>query len=219
MTPEDPDSQHLCAMCSRPAYIRRDGQRGRYCTAGPCSNPRRRCPVCGSEFKPWAGEANNKFCTDRCRLGYAPEVRSESPQVRGRSCAWCGVVGGGMFRQGRWPYICEECQYPIRHVVERLKNHKVPHEWAKILIERPGCQICGVNLLTPVRQDRGKMRALLVVDHDHRCCPEGRSCGECIKGFLCNDCNAGIGFLKESVVNVQQAAEYLIRAQARLGLP
>jgi hypothetical protein len=27
------------------------------------------------------------------------------------------------------------------------------------------------------------------VDHDHSCCPRGGSCGKCIRGLACHDCN------------------------------
>jgi len=41
------------------------------------------------------------------------------------------------------------------------------------------CAICG----TKPRNKR------LAVDHDHHCCPGGRSCGKCIRGLLCVTCN------------------------------
>ncbi len=52
--------------------------------------------------------------------------------------------------------------------------------------------------------------ASLAVDHDHSCCPQkGRSCGKCVRGLLCEDCNRGIGMMKDSVSILQSAIEYL----------
>lgn len=33
----------------------------------------------------------------------------------------------------------------------------------------------------------------LVIDHDHQCCPEGKSCPKCRRGLLCNGCNRMLG--------------------------
>lgn len=36
----------------------------------------------------------------------------------------------------------------------------------------------------------------LSVDHDRRCCPANKSCGKCIRGLLCTDCNTSLGKLE-----------------------
>lgn len=33
----------------------------------------------------------------------------------------------------------------------------------------------------------------ICVDHDHKCCPGQYSCGKCIIGLLCRNCNAMLG--------------------------
>jgi hypothetical protein len=36
----------------------------------------------------------------------------------------------------------------------------------------------------------------LKVDHDHGCCPAAQSCGRCVRGYLCHDCNTAEGLLR-----------------------
>lgn len=47
------------------------------------------------------------------------------------------------------------------------------------------------------------------VDHDHLCCPGHRTCGNCIRGLLCNLCNAGLGSLGDNKALLQKAIGYL----------
>lgn len=50
------------------------------------------------------------------------------------------------------------------------------------------------------------------VDHDHKCCPEERTCGQCVRALLCHLCNAGLGFFKDDSARLREAANYLERA-------
>lgn len=49
------------------------------------------------------------------------------------------------------------------------------------------------------------------IDHDHACCPEnGRSCGKCVRGILCNGCNVAEGRLRSNPALMLGLAEYVI---------
>lgn len=51
-----------------------------------------------------------------------------------------------------------------------------------------------------------------VVDHDHSCCPEKKmSCGKCVRGLICNNCNIGLGHVNDSVDRLLQMAAYLLK--------
>jgi len=47
------------------------------------------------------------------------------------------------------------------------------------------------------------------IDHDHSCCPGETSCGKCIRGLLCGNCNRILGLLKESHITLTALASYL----------
>lgn len=65
-----------------------------------------------------------------------------------------------------------------------------------------GCGICGV----PRRPDEYR----LSIDHDHQCCPGSLSCGKCIRGILCPNCNRGLGLFGEDVRVLRQAVAYVL---------
>jgi hypothetical protein len=51
--------------------------------------------------------------------------------------------------------------------------------------------------------------AILHIDHDHSCCPTLPSCGECVRGLLCGNCNKALGLMKENVVAIENMIKYL----------
>jgi hypothetical protein len=49
-------------------------------------------------------------------------------------------------------------------------------------------------------------------DHDHACCPgQDKSCGKCIRGVLCTNCNLALGHAEDSVERLLALAAYLQR--------
>jgi hypothetical protein len=83
----------------------------------------------------------------------------------------------------------------------KYKYSLTPDDYAKLLAAQNGvCAIC---------QKECKTTKGLAIDHDHRCCPQDKSCGKCIRGLLCANCNGAIGMLQEDISIIKKAIEYL----------
>lgn len=50
---------------------------------------------------------------------------------------------------------------------------------------------------------------LLRLDHDHSCCPGVGSCGKCVRGWLCHNCNSALGFVRDDENILDELKEYL----------
>lgn len=77
------------------------------------------------------------------------------------------------------------------------------HERDVLLAEQDGrCASC----MVPITGDQA------CVDHDHSCCPTRMTCGQCIRGILCHQCNKGIGLLGDTHEAIKQTEIYLRKA-------
>jgi hypothetical protein len=76
-----------------------------------------------------------------------------------------------------------------------------PGEYERRMKDQDGrCAIC--RTLNPHGYE-------LSVDHDRRCCPGHRSCGKCVRGLLCQNCNAAIGMLGDDPDRLARAISYV----------
>lgn len=78
--------------------------------------------------------------------------------------------------------------------IEQLHHLSKEDLYSKLEDQNYRC-ICGEEFgeLFPAGKRRG-----WAVDHDHSCCIESFSCGECIRGILCDRCNKVLGLLQEN---------------------
>lgn len=91
----------------------------------------------------------------------------------------------------------------------RFRYGLTPERWAQMLEEQQGlCYLCGEPLPDGKRA--------IHVDHDHACCRGSRSCGTCIRGLACNDCNLGIGLFGDDPERLRRVADNLEMANAKL---
>jgi len=69
------------------------------------------------------------------------------------------------------------------------------------------CEICGTD--DPGTGTRWN------VDHDHGCCSTNKTCGKCVRGILCRDCNWEIARMDDDPRRLERAAEYIRRTTPR----
>lgn len=83
--------------------------------------------------------------------------------------------------------------YRAREFSREMKNYGTTVEWYRDkLIEQSGlCAVC-----KHLSHHHGTTQRLQV-DHNHDCCDrKTKSCGQCLRGLLCADCNLLLGYLE-----------------------
>lgn len=145
------------------------------------------CKYCGKMFL--RTTYNKKYCSMDCnRFWWNREAAAGNfaPLGTKKECPTCGSE----FRKasGGHKYCSEKCS-------KNLMRHGMNREDYIEFISR-GCDVCG-------------SMEKLAVDHDHACCPGKNSCGECVRGVLCTNCNLAEGLLFGDPGLAVRLAEYM----------
>ncbi len=97
---------------------------------------------------------------------------------------------------------------------DRVKNlylqriHGLSLAEYELLSEKQG-GVCAICARAEMKVHRSGVRCELSVDHDHRCCPGRTSCGQCVRGLLCSECNFALGKFGDSPARLRLAITYL----------
>jgi len=96
---------------------------------------------------------------------------------------------------------CKECTVLVGHIGNLKKYNLTRDDYVDLEKSQNGvCKICG-------QPEKYKNR--LSIDHDHSCCPGYGSCGKCIRGLLCSNCNRVLGQVNDNKILLQKMIDYL----------
>jgi hypothetical protein len=139
------------------------------------AHPRITCASCQTEQESWqfrGGRAKSKTCRD-CEAAHADS-------------SWCAGCEQWLDvdrfwrngKDGKWRSSrCKPCRAAWSH------RTSIKALLESLGLDEPECGACGVK--------KG-----LNIDHDHGCCPAAKSCGACVRGWLCHPCNTAEGLLR-----------------------
>lgn len=97
-------------------------------------------------------------------------------------------------------YQCAKCSLSYRHGITKERYQEL------LSMFDHKCYICG--------EPERRTGLSLSLDHDHSCCSSKFSCGDCIRGVLCSDCNRGLGFFRDNPELLLKAHSYLSQTSA-----
>lgn len=170
-------------------------------------------PECEEEFEPeWMGRSYRRYCSRSCVYKREQKSKALTDKEDHFRCNTCKKIKHkSNFSRDRnkitgFSYKCKECQKRYmgswqtedKLFVAYLRRHNLtPQEYEALLKDQEyKCATC---------ENRGK----LTIDHDHSCCADKYSCGKCVRGLLCQGCNAALGCAGDNIGILYNLIEYL----------
>lgn len=156
------------------------------------------CVVCGNDVE--EGSGRRKYCSASCTQAHRAYNGNRPTKL---TCILCEREFSTMRRDGRFQrtdtLFCRDCGRTSPEALRFRRYGVTIKQYADALAA--GCQICG------------DIVKKLHIDHDHACCPADRhrTCGKCVRGFLCGPCNRALGMLRDDPTIIRKAIAYLER--------
>lgn len=170
------------------------------CTFDECGRPAVSRGLCGSH----ANQQKRGKPLSPLRSRQKTTIRDELGRKRCSTCAtWqdpARFYPSSKNADGLNTY-CKRCDRDMR----LRRNYGIGVTQYEELLARQGggCAICN-----GVPKDGPSLH----VDHDHACCSgRKKSCGACVRGLLCEDCNRALGMFRDDTTRFEAAIRYLKR--------
>lgn len=143
-------------------------------------------------------------------------AREQQDLLRVKSCTKCGEAksfeefGKSRYTKSGLAAECKQCHNlrkkahprPVSYFRQYAYKIDFPAMWAA---QDGKCAIC-----TRAMKQSGTSYESVVVDHDHRCCPNKcRSCGQCVRALICRRCNYALGAIKEDEAYARALIAYI----------
>lgn len=148
----------------------------------------KKCRKCGKE-KPLElfrkGKAQCKACL---KVRDAAWYLANKERCNAVSAAWHAANREKANARSSAYYAANADRLKASAVDNAIRKYGKTRTWydGQLALQGGGCAVC---------DDPPPSHKRLAIDHDHACCPgAGSSCGECVRGLLCQPCNLFLGY-------------------------
>ncbi len=180
----------LCQEAKRTAQRRRDMD-GRRLTRPTYEH---RCTSCGCTFR--SNRSVATACGDQCRRARHRERQRNRKIPPDRAERYRERL--------RWHDTNPE-RKTERRSSRLVRRYGMTAEEKDALFDSQGrkCAVCG-----------GTESSRWHIDHDHDCCDTKVTCGLCVRGILCNNCNLAEGLLRGAAIRAKTDTTAVVEALA-----
>lgn len=154
----------------------------------------------------WAQVAENLGRTTQSVTTYASKNHIQGSYARRKTQSLLGLdarICGGLFCMSEFFPVRQAqrfCSPQCSNSIQRLKKYSLDREsWWEIFQTQGSVCVCG----------DAEPNLTWHIDHDHTCCPGKDSCGSCVRGILCSNCNLALGMVRDNSETLRKLADYL----------
>jgi hypothetical protein len=189
-----------CANAKRRAHREEHGREG-----GADRSPEARREHYAANRERLNAQARARYAADpeRHRAWMRQERAKDPAKVRARAKAWRDANPDKVKESNRRRYAAGRQRYAVDALL--YKHGMTIEQWTALWDSQDGrCYLCRRPMSRELTSKDGA-----VIDHDHSCCGQSRSCSSCRRGMACRLCNLAIGCAGDDPARLRLVAHNL----------